>query len=98
MSLDVGQWINTAKYTTPEIVFFSLGGFFWVVCYAAVLGAIRKHRVVEIPAAAVVANMAWETTWFQTTLLMCKTAASTDGPGGTWANIKIHVMTGSIQS
>jgi hypothetical protein len=55
--------INTEKYTVLQIVLFSLGGLFWVLAYAAVLRGIRRHGVIEIPAAAVVSNMAWETTW-----------------------------------
>jgi hypothetical protein len=55
--------INTAKYTTLELVLFSIGGLLCVVCYGAVLRGIRKHRVVEIPAAAVASNFAWEITW-----------------------------------
>lgn len=50
-------------YTTWQLIFFALGGAFWVVAYVAVLRGIRKHGVVEIPAAAVACNMAWETTW-----------------------------------
>lgn len=63
MSFDISTWINTAKYTPVELIFFGIGGAGWVVCYVSVLLGIRKHKVVEIPAAAVVANMAWETTW-----------------------------------
>ena len=55
--------INTVSYTPLQITFFALGGAFWVIAYVAVLRGIAKHRVVEIPAAAVVCNMAWETTW-----------------------------------
>ena len=55
--------INTAKYSTLQIALFSVGGAFCVVCYAAVLRGIAKYHVVEIPAAAVASNMAWEITW-----------------------------------
>jgi hypothetical protein len=55
--------INTAKYSALQIALFSVGGAFCVVCYAAVLRGIAKHHVVEIPAAAVASNMAWEITW-----------------------------------
>ena len=55
--------INTAKYTPLELVLFSVGGLFCVVCYVAVLRKIRQHGVVEIPAAAVASNFAWEITW-----------------------------------
>ncbi len=55
--------INTVAYTPLQITLFALGGVFWVIAYVAVLRGIAKHRVVEIPAAAVACNMAWETTW-----------------------------------
>ena len=55
--------INTVAYTPLQITLFALGGAFWVVAYVAVLRGIARHRVVEIPAAAVACNMAWETTW-----------------------------------
>ena len=61
--MNIANWVNLAKYTPLELVFFSIGGFFWVVCYAEVLRNIRRYGVIEIPAGAVVANMAWETTW-----------------------------------
>lgn len=55
--------INTAKYTPVELVFFALGGLSWAVAYVAVLHGVFKRRFVEIPAAAVVANISWEFTW-----------------------------------
>lgn len=55
--------INTAKYTPVELIFFALGGLSWAVAYVAVLREIFKRRFVEIPAAAVVANISWEFTW-----------------------------------
>jgi hypothetical protein len=55
--------INTVTYTPLQIACFALGGLFWVIAYVAVIRSIRRHGVVEIPAAAVACNMAWETTW-----------------------------------
>lgn len=50
-------------YTFWQLAFFAGGGAFWVVAYVAVLRGIWRHGVIEIPAAAVACNMAWETTW-----------------------------------
>ena len=61
--MNIGDWVNLVKYTPLELIFFSIGGAFWVVCYVVVLRNIRRFGVIEIPAGAVVANMAWETTW-----------------------------------
>lgn len=55
--------VNLIDYTPFQIACFSIGGVFWVVAYVAVLRSIKRHGVVEIPAAAVACNMAWETTW-----------------------------------
>jgi hypothetical protein len=63
MGVEGQAWLNTAKYTTPELVLFIVGCFGWVVAYVAVLAKISKYRYVEIPAGAVVANIAWEFVW-----------------------------------
>ena len=55
--------VNTAKYTTPELLFFAAGGLAWALAYMGVLRQILRHRFVEIPATAVAANIAWEFTW-----------------------------------
>ena len=61
--MDSVVWLNTAKYSEPMLLLFGLGCFFWVVAYVGVLQKIRTRRYVEIPAAAVVANIAWEFVW-----------------------------------
>jgi hypothetical protein len=63
VNVDPQPWLNTAKYTMPQLVLFLVGCFGWVVAYVAVLMKIRKYRYVEIPANAVVANIAWEFVW-----------------------------------
>lgn len=55
--------VNTAKYGTPELLFFAAGGLAWALAYAGVLREIVRKRFVEIPATAVCANIAWEFTW-----------------------------------
>jgi len=61
--MDSVVWLNTAKYSEPMLLLFGIGCFFWVVAYVGVLQKIRTRRYVEIPAAAVVANIAWEFVW-----------------------------------
>lgn len=56
-------WFNTVRYTVPALIAFGLGCVFWLVAYAAILWHVRTRRFVEIPAAAVVANVSWEFLW-----------------------------------
>lgn len=56
-------WFNTAEYSPALLVLFAIGCLGWVVAYVAVLSSVRKYRFVEIPAGAVVANVAWEFVW-----------------------------------
>ena len=55
--------INTAKYSTPELLFFAAGGIAWALAYMGVLREIVRNKFVEIPATAVCVNIAWEFTW-----------------------------------
>jgi len=55
--------INTAKYSTAELLFFAAGGLAWALAYMGVLREIVRKRFVEIPATAVTANIAWEFVW-----------------------------------
>ena len=61
--MDSVVWLNTAKYSEPMLLLFGIGCFLWAVAYVGVLQKIRTRRYVEIPAAAVVANIAWEFVW-----------------------------------
>jgi hypothetical protein len=61
--MDSVVWLNTAKYSEPMLLLFGVGCLFWVVAYVGVLQKIRTRGYVEIPAAAVVANIAWEFVW-----------------------------------
>jgi hypothetical protein len=56
-------WLNTTDYTPAQLLLFAVGCLGWVVSYAAVLLRVRRIRFVEIPAGAVVANVAWEFVW-----------------------------------
>jgi hypothetical protein len=57
------SWINTVDYTTTELVLFGLGCALWAVAYMGVIRGIVKKQFVEIPAVAVMANIAWEFNW-----------------------------------
>jgi len=56
-------WINTTDYSPALLILFGIGCFGWVVSYIAVLRMVRHTQFVEIPAGAVVANVAWEFVW-----------------------------------
>jgi hypothetical protein len=55
--------VNTLDYTAVELLFFAAGGLGWALAYLGVLREIVRNRYVEIPAAAVCANIAWELNW-----------------------------------
>jgi hypothetical protein len=55
--------VNTAEYSTPELLFFAAGGIAWALAYMGVLREIVRNKFVEIPATAVCVNIAWEFTW-----------------------------------
>jgi len=56
-------WINTSKYTVTELVVFGLGCLMWAIAYGGVIRGLIKRKFVEIPAIAVMANIAWEFNW-----------------------------------
>jgi hypothetical protein len=56
-------WFNTAQYSVPLLVLFGVGCFGWVVAYVAIVRKAIHNRFLEIPAGAVVANIAWEFVW-----------------------------------
>lgn len=55
--------LNTAGYTSMQLGLLAFGHAAWAVLYLMVLRNIRKHGVVEIPAASVAANFAYVTIW-----------------------------------
>jgi len=63
MPVATTEWFNTQKYSVPLLVLFGVGCFGWVVAYVAIVKNALKNRFLEIPAGAVVANIAWEFVW-----------------------------------
>ena len=57
------SWFNTTDYSVLQLVLCGVWCAGWVVSYGIVIQAIRRHGFVEIPAAAVVADLAWEFVW-----------------------------------
>ncbi|MEO7997430.1 MAG: hypothetical protein ABI852_08295 [Gemmatimonadaceae bacterium] len=57
------EMLNTTTYTSLQLGVLAIGHLSWAVLYAMVLRNIRRHGVVEIPAAAVAANFAYVTVW-----------------------------------
>ncbi|MBC8085864.1 MAG: hypothetical protein H7Z40_01255 [Phycisphaerae bacterium] len=56
-------WFNTTDFTVPQLVLFAAGCIGWVVAYIGTAITIYRRKVVEIPAGAVAANVAWEFVW-----------------------------------
>ena len=56
-------WFNTIRYSVPSLIVFGLGCVLWLVASVAILQRARTNTFVEIPAAAVVANVSWEFIW-----------------------------------
>lgn len=54
---------NTVDYTPSQLILFGIAALFWVVAYILVIRDVFRYQYVGIPAAAVVANFAWETLW-----------------------------------
>ncbi|GEM_PF-3176129 len=55
--------LNTTAYGMAPLLLFLAGHVAWAVVYVMVFRNIRRHGVVEIPAAAVASNLAWVTVW-----------------------------------
>lgn len=56
-------WFNTQDFSAPLLILFGVGCFGWVVAYFAIIRNVFRNHFLEIPAAAVVANIAWEFVW-----------------------------------
>ena len=63
MPVDSGVWFNTGQYPVPLLILFGVGCFGWVVAYVAIVRNALRNQFLEIPAGAVVANIAWEFVW-----------------------------------
>jgi hypothetical protein len=59
----VNELLNTSAYTALQLSVLLFGHLSWSVLYLIVLRNVRRHGVVEIPAAAVAANFAYVTVW-----------------------------------
>jgi hypothetical protein len=55
--------VNLEIYSPLELILFTICCLLWAVVYIIVIVNIHKHKVVEIPVAAVCANVAWELWW-----------------------------------
>jgi hypothetical protein len=53
-------WIDTTKYTLPQIIMFFTGSVLWLVCYYNTLKDIRKKKCINIPVGCVITNYGWE--------------------------------------
>lgn len=63
MPVATTEWFNTSEYSVPLLVLFGVGCFGWVVAYVAIVKNTLRNGFLEIPAGAVVANIAWEFVW-----------------------------------
>ncbi len=63
MPVATTEWFNTGQYPVPLLILFGVGCFGWVVAYVAIVRNALRNRFLEIPAGAVVANIAWEFVW-----------------------------------
>jgi hypothetical protein len=57
------NWLNLQTYTPVELTLVGIGCAMWIVVYAIVVFHMFRKRYVEIAAAAVAANVAWEFVW-----------------------------------
>ncbi|HKZ30719.1 MAG TPA: hypothetical protein VJ648_00015 [Vicinamibacteria bacterium] len=63
MPVATTDWFNTSQYPVPLLILFGVGCFGWVVAYVAIVKSALRNQFLEIPAGAVVANIAWEFVW-----------------------------------
>ena len=63
MPVATTEWFNTSQYPVPLLILFGVGCFGWVVAYVAIVKSALRNQFLEIPAGAVVANIAWEFVW-----------------------------------
>lgn len=63
MPVATTEWFNTSQYPVPLLILFGVGCLGWVVAYVAIVKNALRNQFLEIPAGAVVANIAWEFVW-----------------------------------
>lgn len=56
-------WLNYDYYTPLQLILFGTGALFWIVNYIFIIRNIIKNKFVEMPAAVLCANFAWEFLW-----------------------------------
>ena len=54
---------NTVTYTTPQIVFFTIGCGLWAMLYLILIRNYFRYRFIEMPLIAAASNFAWEFLW-----------------------------------
>jgi hypothetical protein len=55
--------VNTADYSTPELILFGVGCYMWVIVYILYIKEIRKGQCIGMPVFAACSNFAWEIVW-----------------------------------
>lgn len=56
-------WLNLDYYSPLHLILFALGGLLWIINYISIVRNIVKNQFVEMPAAVLCANFAWEFLW-----------------------------------
>jgi hypothetical protein len=56
-------WLNFDYYTPLQLILFGAGALFWIVNYIFIVRSVIKNKFVEMPAAVLCANFAWEFLW-----------------------------------
>ncbi len=57
------MWFNTKDYTWPLLIVFMASAVGWLIAYGSVVHIIVRDKFVQIPAIAVMGNLAWEFVW-----------------------------------
>jgi len=56
-------WLNLDYYSPIQLILFGLGALLWIINYISIVRSIVKNHFVEMPAAVLCANFAWEFLW-----------------------------------
>jgi len=56
-------WLNLEYYTPLQLILFGIGAVLWLVNYGYLIHKVFKEKFVEMPAAVLCANFAWEFIW-----------------------------------
>ena len=55
--------LNVHDYTAPQLAFYAIGAYLWVVAYLIYIRNGFKYGVVEMPVFAACGNVGWEFCW-----------------------------------